>query len=266
MEIKLDNINYYNKLIDINYIFSKGSITSIIGNSGSGKSLFGYILMDIIKDYDGDIIVDGKQDYDKNEYLKKVGYVSQNPWKHFISKTVEEEISFGLKSYNYKLDKISKQINDSLNMVGLSNDYLNKNLFNLSSGEAFRVALASSLAMNPKVLILDEPTIYLDNNGKEKLLKLLLLLKNKFNKTIIIMSNDMDFVYDLKNNYILLDDGRIITTGDVEKLDTNNIIFTKYKMKVPKILEFVKYVNEKKNIKLTNINSIDDIVKGVSNG
>ena len=266
MEIKLDNINYYDKLIDINYTFNKGSITSIIGNSGSGKSLIGFILMDIVNDYNGKIIVDGKSDYDKYEYLKKVGYVFQKPWEHFISKTVKEEISFGLKSYKYKLDKINKQLSDSLNMVGLSSDYLNKEINNLSSGEATRVAIASSLVMNPKVLILDEPTIYLDSRGRRELLNLLLILKNKYNKTVIIMSNDMDFVYELNNNYIFINEGRIISKGEVEKINIDDDIFSKYNLKVPKILDFVNYINIRKNVMLNNIYSIDDIVKGVNDG
>lgn len=264
MEIKLDNINYENKLRNINYIFKESSITSIIGSSGAGKSLLGLILMNIIKNYEGKIIVDGSDNYDIYNYLSKVGYVSYNPEKHFICETVKDEIAFSLKQNNYKIDQIDKQVLDSLKIVGLSIDIMNKNVLYLSASEKVKVAIASVLAMNPDVLILDEVTIYLDGKSKMELLNLLLRLKDKFNKTIIVISNDMDFVYGLGNDYVLMDKGRIIKSDKVDKMVISGKLFDKYGLQVPKILKFINMVSLRKGKRLKNIKNIDDIIKEVT--
>lgn len=263
MEIKINNINYHKVLNNINYIFKEGSITSIIGRNGVGKSLLGLILMDVINDYEGEIIVNGNSDYDIYDYLKLVGYVSQKPDNHFVCETVREEIAFGLKNYNYKLDKMDEHVDDSLKMVGLSSNYLDRNVMDLSASEKTKVAIASSLVMNPEVLILDDITIYLDNDSKKELLNLLLKLKDKFNKTIILISSDLDFVYSLGNDYILMDEGTIVKKGIVKDFLYDNDLFDKYGFEIPKVIKFVKLLSLNKNVDLTKIKNIDDIVREV---
>ncbi len=265
MEIKLNNINYFDMLKNVNYTFRENSVTSIIGKSGSGKSLLGLIIMNIVDDYDGSIIVNGKDSYDIYDFLKKVGYVFQRPWNHFICRTVEEEIGFGLKQNEYSDDKINEKVLSSLTMVGLPREYLKMNLIDLSSGEATKVAIAASLVMNPEVLILDEPTLYLDNVSWKNLLKLLKMLKNKYNKTIIVMSNDMDFVYKLGNNYVLMDKGAIIKIGKVKQMVEELDMFEEYNIEMPKLLDFINYLEKQKSIKHqgNSISSVKDLIKGV---
>lgn len=259
----MNNINYADKLKNISYVFKKRSITSIIGRSGSGKSLLSFILMDVIHEYDGEVLVNGSSDYDIYDYLRKVGYVYQNPAKHFICKNVKEEIAFGLRQYGYDNDKIDKQVDDALKLVNLDSNILSKDVTFLCDSEKVKVAIASSLVMNPEVLVLDEVTLCLDNTSKKRLLNLLLKLKNKFNKTIILISNDINFVYELGNDYLLLDDGVIVDSGKVNEIQITDKMFKEYGFEVPKVLSFSNDLLIRKNIRLNNVRSIYDIVKGV---
>ena len=153
MAIVLNKVSYKDKLKNINYTFEDGKITTVLSTSGSGKSLLSYILVGLIKDIDGEVI---------NSYVgRELGYVFQNPEESFIFSSVKEEISFGLNKYNYKTDILDKRIIDSLKMVGLDDSYLDKNPFDLSSGEKTLLSLAVVLSLNPKLIIIDEPTIYL---------------------------------------------------------------------------------------------------------
>lgn len=265
MEIELNNINYGNKLVNINYKFEINKVTSIIGNSGSGKSLIGYVIMDLIIDYQGSVLVDGKRDYDTYKLMKDVGYVFQNPRDHFFCDTVYEEIGFGLKQFKFKLNKMDIQIRNALKMVGLDDKYLGYKVNNLSSGEMERVAIASSLVLNPKILILDEPTIYLDNKAKDELIKLINVLINKYNKTIIVMSNDMEFVYRISDNYVLMSNGRIVRVGSIDDLIEDNDILENYEMEVPLIKSFVDIANKRNEVRLDYVRDINDLVREVIN-
>ena len=263
MEIALDKIRISNKISNFSYVFREASVTSIIGRSGSSKSLIGYVLMNLINNYKGRVLVDGLDNYDLHDYLKKVGYVCQNPQSHFICNNVYDEIAYGLRQYKFKVDKLDSQVKNAIKMVGLKEDILDKDLNSLSSGEASLVAIASSMVMNPEVLILDEATIYLDARGKKNLIKLLKLISDKYNKTVIVMSNDMDFVYELGGDYILLDKGNIIKIDKVCDIGNSCDLFNKLDMEIPKIVEFINYVNNRKGIKLENVKRISDISKEV---
>ena len=265
MEIELSNIKYKNRLNDFNCKFDSNCVTSIIGKSGSGKSLIGYIIMDLVNRDGGSISVDGVLNYDKDKFMKDVGYVFQNPFDHFFCKTVREEIAFGLKQFRFKLNKINIQISESLKMVGLDDSFLERKLNTLSSGEACMVAIASSLVLNPKVLILDEPTVYLDNNLKNKLMKLIKMLRDKYHNSVILMSNDVDFVYSVSDKYILIDSYQIIRSGDIEEVMSNNKLLESYGYEIPYINQFVQLVRDKKNVMLNYTNDIDKLVMDVIN-
>lgn len=265
MEITLKNVSYEDKLVDINYCFQEGKVTGVIGRSGSGKSLIGYVIMGLIKSYSGNVFVDDIINYDNYRFMKDVGYVFQNPRQHFFCNTVYEEISFGLKQFKFKLDKVNMQVMKSLKLVSLDEDFLDRKIDTLSSSEAVKVAIASSLVLNPKVLILDDVDVYLDNNSKKMLVKLINLLKNRYKKTVIVISSDMDFVYDVCDNYALLNEGRLIKSGCVDNKMFDDIVFSDCGLEIPSSYNFVKMFNKKYECSLKFKNNIDDLVLDVCN-
>lgn len=263
MEIKLENVSYERKLMHFSYEFRKKSVTSIIGSSGSGKSLIGCIIMGLVDNYQGSIYVDGVLEYDKDKFLKEVGYVYQNPKDHFFLENVKDEIGFGLKQFQFKLDKMESQIVKSLKMVGLDEGYLERNVYTLSSGEMERVAIASSLVLNPKVLILDEPTVYLDYQAKRELVKLIKILRDRYGKSVIIMSNDIDFVYQVSDDYVLIHEGEKVRSGKIEEIVSGSEKFLECNVEIPLTNQFVNVVKDRKGIDLSYTNDIAKLTKEV---
>ena len=255
MAIVFNNVSYKDKLKNISYTFEEGKITSVLSVSGNGKTLFSYILSGLIKDYTGEVI---------NSYEgRNMGYVFQNPEESFIFNSVREEISFGLKKYNYKINMLDKRIEDSLKMVGLDNSYLDRNPFDLSSGEKCLLALGVVLSLNPKLLIIDDPTLYLDNKNMEYLIKLIKKLKNNYHKTIIIFTSDIEFAIRLTDNYVILKNGKICSSGNSKDLLNNIPRLKSSGIEIPRIIEFINAVNKKKNINLDMTFDIKELMKDI---
>lgn len=255
MAIVFNKVSYKDKLKNISYTFEESKITSVLSVSGNGKTLFSYILSGLIKDYTGEVI---------NSYEgRNMGYVFQNPEESFIFNNVREEISFGLKKYNYKIDMLDKRIEDSLKMVGLDNSYLDRNPFDLSSGEKCLLALGVVLSLNPKLLIIDEPTLYLDNKNMEYLIKLIKKLKNNYHKTIIIFTSDIEFAIRLTDNYVILKNGKICSSGTSKELLNNIPRLKSSGIEIPRIIEFINVVNKKKNINLDMTFDIKELMKDI---
>lgn len=255
MAIKLNKVSYKNILKDISYEFKEGKITSIISSSGSGKSLLSYIISEIEKPTSGEII---------NTYKgREIGYIFQNAEEAFIFSTVREELIFGLRRYNYKIDNLNKRIEDSLIMVGLPLECLDKNPFELSSGEKELLSIATVLSLNPKLIIIDDPTIYLDNKKEDYLIKLLKRLKNNYKKTIIVFSSDIDFILKVTDNYLLLKNGKLISEGTNKDLLIASDKLKKAGIEVPKIMDFISTVKKKKNIDLELTFDIKELMKDI---
>lgn len=276
MEVKFNDVYYvYNEktpiskmvLGNINATFKEGTINGIIGKSGSGKTTLIELINALIIPTKGKIEV-GSNVISKTRKIKnvnnlryKIGLVFQIPEEQFFCNTVKEEIEFGMKYFKKSVKSIEKHVSDALLMVGLDDSYLNRNPFTLSSGEMRKVAIASILAFNPKVIILDEPTIGLDNQSKKNLIKIIKLLKTRYKKTIIIVSNDTDFLLRLVDHIILLDKGKIVYDGNKYEVFKQDL--EKFGLKRPKIIEFEQMVLEKKNIKIGYRDDINDLMKDV---
>lgn len=256
MEVVLEQVEYINSrkkiLENINLNIKKGNITTIIGKSGSGKTSLAEIINLLTSPTTG--IVKYATDY-------KVGMVFQNPEEQFFSSTVEKEITFGLNFNNKDINEIKKKVQDALTMVGLDDSYLNRNPFSLSCGEKRKVAIASILAMNPKTLILDEPTLGLDNKSKKSLIKIIKLLKQRYNKTIVVITKDSEFAHLISDEVVILYEGKIVLQGNKFDVFTSDI--EKYGVKKPQIIEFEQLARKEKNIRLLYRDDINDLMKDV---
>ena len=278
MEVIFRNVSFsYNHgmkneneaLKDINLCLDSNLIRGIIGPIGSGKSTMLELMNGITKPTKGEISI-GKYDLHKgnfkfNKFRYDVGLVYQFPEKQFFCNTVGEEIAFAEKIFDPRYKNIKSKVIKVLKMVGLDESYLNRSPFNLNGGEKRRVAIASVLISNPKLLIMDEPTIGLDNNSKKRLMKLLLNLKTKYLKTIIIVTHDVDMLYDIVDNVVVLNKGKVIKEGDklsvfsdVELLDQNNT-------PVPNIVRFEKIIYDKTGIDLGYQPNMNALVRSIAN-
>lgn len=263
MEIKLENIVYKDVIKNISLNIKSNSIFSIMGRSGSGKTTLAEIVDLLTLPDSGKIYFDTEEVKEDNikKLKSKVGLVFQFPEEQFFCNTVEKEIEFGLNYLNKDINRIKKRVKDSILMVGLDDSYLKRSLVSLSSGEKRKIAIASILAINPEVLILDEPTIGLDMISQKSLIKILKMLKSKYNKTIIIISKDSDLVHSISDYVVILDDGNIVLSGNKYDVFTKDV--ESHGVKKPKIIEFEQMVFKNKNVKLLYRDDINDLMKDV---
>jgi energy-coupling factor transport system ATP-binding protein len=261
MEVSLSNVSFSYKNNNIFSDFSccfSGGINAIVGSNGSGKSTLLDLIDGLLVPVSGCIKV-GNIDIDSCR--KRVGYLFQFSEEQIFNSTIYKEIEFGLKCF--KCDDIDKCIHDSLDFVGLDDSFLNRNPYKISNGERRKVALASILCYKPDVIILDEPTVGLDNKSKNELMKLLKRLKNEFDKTIIIVSHDINFLHKFVDYVYLINNGKIVLEGDKYSVFSNEEVMDECGLIVPDVLHFSNLVYEKKGIKIGYRDEINDLIKDV---
>lgn len=263
MEIVLSNITT-GTFKNLNMCLFGSKITSVIGPTGSGKSLLAETISTLRKPLAGKFIIDNQvidlnqDDVDYNQLRFNIGIVMQNCENQFFQGSVRDHIAFQLKLYNYKNSK--KRVADSLKLVGLSEEYLDRKINTLSDSERFEIMLASILSINPKVIILDDPTCFLDEKHKDNLIKLIKLMKIKYNKTIIIFSNDSDFILRVTDYIYLINNGKVLLHGDKYEvfLDPKT---KKSNVTIPKIIEFQKKFQAKSKVSMAYRDNVNDLIK-----
>lgn len=257
MEIKFTDVDYKlnekQLLKKVNICFKNNTITSVIGND---NDLIIKMLNGKIKPTSGDITT-GKEKF-KN-FDKNIGSISLSNTNAFV----KEVISSNLEKYNYKLNQKEKHIKDSLKMVGLSDDYLDLKMGTLSSGEKKRVFVASILAYNPDVIVFDSDILNLDSSGKNNLIKIIRILKNRFHKTIIIISNDMNLVHKISDYIYVLNKGKIVKSGTKYEIFTDEELLNKCHIYIPDVIKFSMEVLNKKKIKMGYRDEINDLLKDI---
>lgn len=254
-------------LRDINFEIKEPGIYSFFGNSNSGKTAIGDLIDALVKPTKGSIKIfkepyNNKKKNNINKLRFMVGYIFKNPYDMFFNKSVKDEIEFGMKYFKYKLEKIDLRAIDALKMVGLGEEFLQKDPFDLSLSEARKIALASVLVYNPKIIILDEPTTGIGLKEKRELSKLLKLLKEKYNKIIIILSKDANFIYPIVDRVFLMNKTRIVKEG-TKTVFHDKVLLNNLGLQIPFVVEFVEVVKVKKNINLGYYKDIKDLIKAV---
>ena len=262
-------INYQEKLVlkNINIKFDCGKINAIVGAPGSGKSTLLNLLNQELIPTKGKIIVDQYTMTNKND-LKNIdrsiiGFVLQNPSDQFFNSTVREELIVTMQMNNYIPNQMNKRILDVLKMVHLEEDTLIRNPNSLSESEKRKLAIAQALICNPKILVLDEPVNSFDEKTKEEYLKLLRLLTKRYNKTIIIASNDLNFVHKIADKVFVLNQNEIVLQGDKYEVFKDTRLLKKYGLIPPYTMLFSNLVKEKKNIKIGYRDEINDLIKDI---
>ncbi|MFI3307056.1 MAG: ATP-binding cassette domain-containing protein [Mycoplasmatota bacterium] len=277
MEIIFDNISVIYKDIEkekqilqnIDLKIKSEKITGIIGPSGSGKTTLIELISGLKKATKGKIIVGettiepNKKILKINELRKKIGIVFQFPEEQIFNTTVEKEIAFSLKNFNFKTNVIDKQITKALLMVGLDDSYKSKDPYTLSSGEIRKVAIASILAYNPDVIIFDEPTVGLDNISKSYLVEIIKKLKTRYKKTIIVVTHDIEFLIKIVDDVVVLKNGKILINGTKKKVFSETKKLKDNGIPIPKVILFKEMVFDNKNVKLPYREDINDLIKDI---
>lgn len=232
MSIKIENVSYtYMKdtpfekkaLDNINLNIEDGEFLAIIGHTGSGKSTLIQQFNGLLKPSEGRIFVDNIDITEKNVKLsnirKNVGLVFQYPEYQLFEETIEKDIAFGPKNLGLSEEEVNKRVKHTMKIVGLDyNEYAQKSPFELSGGQKRRVAIAGILSMEPKVLILDEPTAGLDPKGRDDILGQIKMFHDTMGITIILVSHSMEDVAKLAKRIVVMDRGKCILDGTPEKI------------------------------------------------
>ncbi|GKX68848.1 energy-coupling factor transporter ATPase [Inconstantimicrobium mannanitabidum] len=205
-------------LDNINLEIEDGQFVALIGHTGSGKSTLIQHFNGLLKPSSGSIIVDGKDITEKGVKLtdirKKVGLVFQYPEYQLFEETIEKDIQYGPRNLGLNDEEISIRTKRAMEMVGLEYDlYKDKSPFELSGGQKRRVAIAGVVAMEPKILILDEPTAGLDPKGRDEILLQIKKLHKEYNMTTILVSHSMEDVAKLADRVIVMNKGKVALDG-----------------------------------------------------
>jgi energy-coupling factor transport system ATP-binding protein len=240
IEVKDIYFNYPNgvealKGVSINV--KDGEFLAVMGQNGAGKTTLVKHFNGLLKPTKGKVFVDDVDTIKVSvaTLARNVGFVFQNPDHQLFNETVEQEIAFALKNFGFKEDVVENRVTWALNLLSLT-QYRTTSPFMLSGGERKRVALASVLAWDPKILILDEPTIGQDYQQKEKLRQFILQMRTQ-KKTIIIVTHDVEFVAECNPRVLLMREGKIIADGEAKIILTNLQVLTEASIVPPQIAQ-----------------------------
>lgn len=237
---KLEDVSYKYPLEDreilknINLDIKKGEFWAVIGKNGSGKTTLCNVLRRFVPDFykgelKGRITLEGKElkDYSAKEIVQKVGFVFQNPFTQIsgVKETVFEEIAFGLENLALDAEYIRKRVEETLKLLHIE-ELKDKNPYELSGGQGQKVALASIIAMDPEIMVIDEPTSQLDPKGTEEIFEIIDILK-KEGKTIILVEHKLELIAEYAEKVMVLDEGEMILSGNTEDVLKNKILLEK---------------------------------------
>lgn len=264
---QLDNVT-----LSIN---AKDEFIMIVGHTGSGKSTLVQHMNGLLFATSGnvnvfDINVIRSKKIKLKPVRKHVGLVFQFPEYQIFEATVLDDIAFGPKNFGNTKEEAIQLAKDAAKLIGISEDLFERSPFSLSGGQMRRVAIAGALAINPDVLILDEPTVGLDPKGKEELMNVLIDLQNKTNKTIIMISHDMDIVSKYAKRVIVMNKGKIVYDGNKLDLFENDRLLKEHNLSLPTSSILALGLKEKglidfKHLPLTKEELLNIILGGKAN-
>lgn len=234
---------------DINVKFEKGEIVGIIGHTGSGKSTLLQHLNGLLKPDSGRVLLDGEDINKDKRTLRaarfKVGLCFQYPEYQLFEETVYKDISFGPKNMGLDGDETDRRVRRAAEFVGLSEEHLKKSPFDLSGGEKRRAAIAGVMAMEPEVLILDEPTAGLDPRGREIILSLVRTYREQTGSTVILVSHSMEDVAKTADKVLVLNRSRVAMFGTVPEVYSRTDELEEMGLSVPQITKIFRALHDR---------------------
>ena len=278
MAITLKSLSYiydegmpyaHHALKDINLNIEEGKITAIIGKTGSGKSTLVEHLNALLVPSSGSleiedtIILPGKNKGLK-ALRKKVGLVFQFSEYQLFEETILKDVAFGPKNYGASEQEAIAKAKLALKMVGIDESYYETSPFDLSGGQKRRIAIAGILALEPKIIVLDEPTAGLDPKGSQEMIDLFVKLNKKAGITVILVTHDNEIVYNYADNTVLMADGEVKYSGNTLELFNDKEKVKEFNILEPKILSVKNALNDKGFKIPSNVRTIDELAKYLS--
>lgn len=259
MSIKIENLTHVympkspfeKKALDnVNLLIEDGEFLALIGHTGSGKSTLIQHLNGLLEPTSGRILVDDIDITNKEakltEIRKKIGLVFQYPEYQLFEETIEKDIAFGPNNLGLSSEEVSRRVKKSMEMVGLDYEtYKDFSPFDLSGGQKRRVAIAGVIAMEPKVLILDEPTAGLDPKGRDDILEQIKLLHEKYKMTIVLVSHSMEDVGKLAQRIVVMNKGKVELLGKPSEVFKEVETLEKIGLAVPQVTYLMRVLRER---------------------
>ena len=260
----------HHALKDINLNLEEGKITAIIGKTGSGKSTLVEHLNALLVPSSGSleiedtIILPGKKNKGLKALRKKVGLVFQFSEYQLFEETILKDVAFGPKNYGTSEQEAIAKAKLALKMVGIDESYYETSPFDLSGGQKRRIAIAGILALEPKIIVLDEPTAGLDPKGSQEMIDLFVKLNKKAGITVILVTHDNEIVYNYADNTVLMADGEVKYSGNTLELFNDKEKVKEFNILEPKILSVKNALNDKGFKVPSNVRTIDELAKYLS--
>ena len=259
MSIKIENLTHVympktpfekKALDDVNLVIEDGEFLALIGHTGSGKSTLIQHLNGLLEPSSGRILVDDIDITNKETKLtdirKKIGLVFQYPEYQLFEETIEKDIAFGPNNLGLSQEEVFNRVKKSMEMVGLDYEtYKDVSPFDLSGGQKRRVAIAGVIAMEPKVLILDEPTAGLDPKGRDDILEQIKILHEKYNMTIVLVSHSMEDVGKLAERIVVMNKGKVALMGKPADIFKEVETLEEIGLAVPQVTYLMRALREK---------------------
>lgn len=224
---------------DINLEIEQGELVGVIGHTGSGKSTLIQHFNGLVKPTSGKIYIDGKDIWSEGVNIRdirfQVGLVFQYPEYQLFEETVYKDIAFGPKNMGLSEEEIDHRVHQAAEFVGLPAELLEKSPFELSGGQKRRVAIAGVIAMEPKVLILDEPTAGLDPKGRDRILSQICNYHRETGRTVLIVSHSMEDVAKFAQKVLVMNQSKLFCYDDVEKVFSQSAQIAQMGLAIPQI-------------------------------
>lgn len=256
-------------LKNVNLKIEKNEFIGIIGQTGSGKSTLVKQLNGLLKPDKGQVLFNGIDIFSNIKETQKarfkIGMVLQYPEDQLFAETVFRDIAFGPENIGLSQKEVRAQVLNAVKFVGLSEDILDRSPFEVSGGEKRRVAIAGIIAMNPDVLVLDEPSASLDPNGRKLLLSQIKRYHEEQHKTVILISHNMEDIVNLADRVVVLENGEIKVDESTKKLFSESSYEELKRLNIlpPDIMEVVSILRQK-GVRLGNdILNVDDAVNEI---
>ena len=254
MEKKLEikNVNYiYSKdtpfataaLKDVSCTFYSGQITGLIGHTGSGKSTLVQMLNGLLRPSSGKVLLDGMDIWEEPKEISRVrfrvGLVFQYPEYQLFEETVFADIAFGPKNMGLDEESVKKRVLDAAAIAGVEKEWFDKSPFDLSGGQKRRVAIAGVMAMEPEVLVLDEPAAGLDPVGKEKIFRAVTNYRHEKNSSVIIVSHSMEDMAKYADRLIVMNNSSVVLEDTPDRVFTQSRMLCEIGLDVPQITKML---------------------------